>query len=187
MKHLLTIILLALTCATLHAQSVIVQGSGQSSVRGVGANVKGHIIPATHTNYSDGQFTVWNTNQEVAVDNDSGFIWVRNAGAAGGKVWTNATIYCSNLVYANYDDWRLPSVTNDGGSGDWKTLVDTNQANPALPSGHPFTNVPLGNYWWSSVELVADPDDAWNIYLSTGIEGFGSKTETFHVWPVRGP
>jgi len=191
MKHLF-IVLIVLTCATLHAQSVIVKGTGAGAVRGTGAgSVRGYIIPATYTNYSDGRFTVFNTNQDVVLDNDSGITWTRDANILGhGTNWQGAIDYCSNLTYTTYDDWRLPSIAElsryvtSGGSTNG--LMDTYPSanNPALPLGHPFTNIQSERYWTSVAYSEAR---AWFLYKTTGNLEYYFKTETYYVWPCRGP
>lgn len=67
----------------------------------------------------------------VAVDRDANLMWQdapygdaedgayknnRSAGKAGR--WKYASNYCSTLVYASYDDWRLPTV------GEYQDLYD---------------------------------------------------------------
>jgi hypothetical protein len=65
------------------------------------------------------------------------------------------------------------------------SLVDTASYTPALPSGHPFTNVQNSNYWTSST-YVADPDFAWLVYMNVGYTSSINKSSTAFVWPVRG-
>ena len=179
-------ILLALTCATLHAQTVIVKGTGAGNVRGTGAgSVGGQIDWGTNWGtYSAGQFTVAETNQDVVLDNDSGITWTRNANMDGTKNWTNAVAYCSNLVHASYSDWILPGVTNDAGSGEWDTLIDLGQSSPPLPLGHPFTNVVTAAFYWSSTPSASG---AWAPNMSTGVKWDRNIAFTYYVWPCRGP
>ena len=113
MTKLTAILIIALTCATLHAQSVFVKGTGAGAVRGTGAgSVRGVAVGATFTNFCSDRFTVFNTNQDVVLDNESGLTWTRDANLLGwGTNQIAAVSYCSNLVYAGYDDWRLPPIT----------------------------------------------------------------------------
>ena len=180
--------LIALTCATAFAQSVIVQGSG-SIAQGTAGNVRGQII-ITFTNYCDGRFKIWNTNQNAVLDTDSGITWTRNASLGGLKDWTNAVAYCSNLTNAAYSDWRLPSIdefSRNIASGSTDGLVDYPSTNwpgdPALPTGHPFTSVELGNYW-SSTESGSD---AWRLLLNDGSVSTYTKVSGNYIWPCRGP
>ena len=183
MKHLL-IAILALTCATSFAQSVIVKGTGAGAVRGTGAgSVRGvatEAVPTTYTNYCDGRFTIFNTNQDVVLDNDSGRTWVRDANIDGTKNWTNAIAYCSNLTYATYSDWRLPSLTEFSRGYATNGLVDEAYSanDPALPLGHPFTSVQSASYWTSIQYTAIDAKD--------GQRDLIDETFALYVWPCRG-
>jgi len=189
---ILLIFCLALIGSMISAQSVIVKATGAGAVLATGAgSVRGYIIPATYTNYSDGRFTVFNTNQDVVLDNDSGITWTRDANILGhGTNWQGAIDYCSNLTYTTYDDWRLPSIAElsryvtSGGSTNG--LMDTYPSanNPALPLGHPFTNIQSERYWTSVAYSEAR---AWFLYKTTGNLEYYFKTETYYVWPCRGP
>ena len=183
MKHLITILIL--TCATLHAQSVIVKGTGAGAVHATGAgSVRGVATPVPP------RFAI-QANTNVVLDNDSGLMWTRDANILGhGTNWQGAIDYCSNLTYTTYDDWRLPSIAElsryvtSGGSTNG--LMDTYPSanNPALPLGHPFTNIQSERYWTSVAYSEAR---AWFLYKTTGNLGYYFKTETYYVWPCRGP
>jgi len=184
--------LLLLTCATLHAQTVIVKGTGAGAVRGTGAgSVRGEVVYPTSTNYSDGRFTIFNTNQDVVLDNDSGLMWTRDANVGGTMDWANAITYCSNLTHATYSDWRLPSMTElsrDGTYGATNGLLDEYPSanEPALPLGHPFTSIQSGNYW-SSTTYAGNTDRAWDVDLALGYVNASTKVTAYYVWPCRGP
>ena len=190
MKHLLSILILALTCATLHAQSVIVKatgawavhrsGTGAGSVRGVA------VMPATYTNYSDGQFTVFNTNQNVVVDNYSGLTWVRNASTSGESNWNDCTNYCESLTYSGYDDWRLPSLLEFSKTVATNGLLKAPYTVPALPSGHPFTgSIGVDQYYWTSTD-VGD-GKKYYVYPYNGYVGVAITATLQYAWPCRGP
>ena len=185
-------VILALTCATAFAQSVFVKGTGAGAVHrsGTGAGSVRGVVVATYTNYSDGRFTIWNTNQDVVVDNDSGITWTLNA-THGNKDWTNAVDYCDNLTNSTYTDWRLPSLTElsryVAGGGSTTGLVDSwpSTNNPAIPPGHPFTNVLSLEYWTSTTNGT---DYAVTVDMTDGHLDIGrGRTETYYVWPCRGP
>ena len=189
MTKLLTI-LLALTCATLHAQTVIVKGTGAGAVHrsatGAGG-VRGVVIPVGP------RFTI-QANTNLVVDNDSGIIWARDANIGGKMDWTNAVSYCDNLTNATYSDWRLPSITElsrDNTYGSSTGLVDdypSTNNNPALPPGHPFVNIQfliISDKYWAST--VVGDDEAWWVDLGDAAPSYGYKTFEFYVWPCRGP
>jgi len=191
MKHLLTILILALTCATLHAQTVIVKGTGAGNIRGTGAGSVRGVVTLPYTNYSDGRFTVWNTNQDVVIDNDSGLMWLRDAGAGGYLDWTNAGTYCSDLTNSTYTDWRLPSLaefskdaTRGAADGLFDAYPSTNSPY-ALPAGHPFEN--FGQFYWSSITYTGDTSKAWEVNIEDGSMGYEFKVLGSYTWPCRGP
>ena len=66
--------------------------------------------------------------------------------------------------------------------------MDPASVNPALPTGHPFTNVQSANYW-SATTLVADPTTSYNLNFGNGVvnntNGTGNQLG-FHLWCVRG-
>jgi len=191
MKHLLITLLALLTCATLHAQSVIVKATGAGAVHATGAgSVRGAIYPTTNT-YCDGRFEIVSDNTDVVVDNDSGLTWTRSANIGGDTMnWTNSVNYCDNLETNGYSDWRLPSIaefSRDGTHGATNGLLDAYPStnNPALPLGHPFINVQIG-YCNSSTE--SDPSDKnYIVYAPSGAVGDYAKYEPHFVWPCRGP
>jgi len=186
MKHLLTILIALLTCATLHAQTVLVKGTGAGAVHrsatGAGG-VRGVVIPVGP------RFTI-QANTNLVVDNDSGIIWARDANIGGGMNWTSAVAYCSNLTYATYTDWRLPNWTElsrwTAVNGSTNGLLDgyPSANNPALPLGHPFINIQSGYYWTSTFKVE---NFRWEVNAPNGNLFGANETAERYVWPCRGP
>ena len=79
-------------------------------------------------------------------------------------------------------DWRLPT------EAEWEatvqramalscmnpSLTDTSGVDCASISPHPFSNV-QSHYYWSSTADSETPDDAWAIYLYSGVTGPAGK------------
>ena len=76
-------------------------------------------------------------------------------------------------------DWRLPNVK------ELQSLIDFQNVNPALPTGHLFLVVQSG-YYWSATTYAGGPAAAWIVGLGVGGVGAGGKSSTYYVWPVRG-
>ena len=187
------IAILLLTCTTAFAQSVIVKGTGAGAVLATGAgSVRGRIV-VTETTYSSNRFSIWSDNTTVVIDNDSGLTWTRDANLTGTNDWSDAVAYCSNLTYATYSDWRLPSITEfsrDAAEGSTNGFVDAlgTTNSPALPPGHPFTDIQ--SYYWSSTLEPPDPGFPWFVRLTDGYVDYGPPVEnpyTPRPWPCRGP
>jgi len=120
-------------------------------------------------------------------DNLTGLIWLKNAYCFGTRTWDNALADCAALASgscgltdgSSAGDWRLPNIK------ELQSLVDFNYSSPALPSGHPFTNAMVMNYW-SATSRVDGTNRAWILYTYTGEVTHNSKANTYAVWPVRG-
>ena len=73
--------------------------------------------------------------------------------------------------------WRLPTIN------ELEALVDCSAHSPALPAGHPFTDVQ--DIYWSSTTSLFELDWAWALYLQKGATGVGQKRfARFSVWAV---
>jgi hypothetical protein len=83
----------------------------------------------------------------TVTDNLTGLMWTKDANRPGtDQLWQGALDYVAGMnagIYPNfgYTDWRLPNVN------ELESLIDAERSYPALPSGHPFTNVQNSNYW----------------------------------------
>ena len=112
----------------------------------------------------------------------------KNVGAYPGVLnWTRALIWSNALASGKCGlkdgsaagDWRLPNRR------ELESLVDLSQAGPALPAGHPFLNVLLTRYYWSSSTDALVTNRAWSLNLSNSDPGRSNKISGFFVWPVR--
>jgi hypothetical protein len=125
----------------------------------------------------------------TVIDNVTGLMWMKDAGK--NMNWQSAESYCSNLVYAGYNDWRLPSVAQDGGVAELDTLFRVN-GDPSGSwegyAGTPFSVPYNTSLYWSSTSSKTWTDCAWTMYIGNGRVAVGAgKTSTgVFVWPVRG-
>ncbi|EHJ47024.1 protein of unknown function DUF1566 [Solidesulfovibrio carbinoliphilus subsp. oakridgensis] len=115
---------------------------------------------------------------EAVLDRLTGLAWAKRADAAGGPVaWEEALAVAAAYGHGG---WRLPDIN------ELESLVDAGEAFPALPAGHPFTDV--GEAYWSSTTSAFEKNWAHALYLHKGAVGVGFKSgREFLVWPVRGP
>ena len=63
-------------------------------------------------------------------DQSTGLMWMKND-SGSGKNWSDALDYSENLVYASYNDWRLPNAKELQGILDYTRSPDTTSS-PAI-------------------------------------------------------
>ncbi len=132
----------------------------------------------------------------TVADNLTGLVWTKNSSTplldacpVGTMPWQEALdlIACLNAnSYLGYKDWRLPNRK------ELFSLIDYSQSYPALPNGHPFTNINImsNNRYWASTSAGAYENTvAWlvDVVDEGGIGGtYKSVGVDYQVWPVRG-
>jgi hypothetical protein len=133
-----------------------------------------------------GRFQVLNQFGKAAVlDKETGRVWERSPNT-GSFTWFNALLHCYQLEVGGRKGWRLPTIE------ELASLVDTSQANPSLPLGHPFSNVQLqSSIYWSATTDASDASLAWGVnfsngFVSPGGGGFFKSNAAAFVWCVRG-
>ena len=204
------LLLSLLTFDAAHAARVALPRTGQTTCYDTATNA---ATACTNTVGQDGaklKGVAWPTprftdnlvngvSNGTVTDNLTGLIWLKNANCSStlggvansgiGLTWANALTWSNNLVGNNTacglndgstaGQWRLPS------SNELESLVDLSKYSPALPTGHPFSNV-QSNYYWSSSTYSSYTTDAWYVYMYDGYVDFNGKTGYYrYVWPVR--
>lgn len=163
-------------------ESPIIPRTGQQSCHDAG----GRTIPCMESG-QDGEkqagvpwpsprFEKLNNNR--ILDRLTGLTWYENADPGRGPItWKQALELVAELRSATGRPWRLPSIN------ELDSLTDASRFDPALPVGHPFTDVREG--YWSATSSGYEPDWAYCLYLTKGAVGVGFKAgPEFHVWPV---
>ena len=80
--------------------------------------------------------TAGDTSDDLVLDKETGLIWARDADVLeGDQEAADAVLDCRSLDLGDRMGWRIPSIE------ELSSLIDTSQASPALPAGHPFENV----------------------------------------------
>jgi hypothetical protein len=121
-------------------------------------------------------------------DNLTGLIWTKAADCDVMVTWNNALSYCNTLAAgtcglsdgSSAGAWRLPNVR------ELQSLIDYGNLDPALPTGHPFTNVQGDDWYWSSTTYGLGTDSVWNVFFTWGYLGLDYKVNARAVWCVRG-
>jgi hypothetical protein len=127
----------------------------------------------------------------TVTDNLTGLMWAKDANAAetsgydsdGKMQWNDAIYYTTYLSLgatcgAPRRDWRLPN------RNELNSLIDASNSFPALPTGHPFSNV-QSSYYWSSTTSATNTASAWDVHMYYGLVNTINKTYYYYVWPVR--
>ena len=126
----------------------------------------------------------------TVTDNRTGLIWLKDANCASffapidfedalAEATGLSQGFCGLIDGSMEGDWRLPNVK------ELLSLVNYGDSDPALPSGHPFTSVQSSAYWSSSTNVVTAAF-AWSVTMFSGAANPVIKSDTRHVWPVRG-
>lgn len=120
---------------------------------------------------------------DLARDRLTGVVWTRNANLAEFPLtWQEALAFVVDMNRARafgFTDWRLPNRR------ELRSLLSHQTSRPALPAGHPFTNVFPG-WYWSSTSAAISPAHAWYVHMDGGRMFYGGKDQSFLLWPVRG-
>ena len=119
----------------------------------------------------------------MILDRLTGLLWLRNANNFDFPMqWQEAEERIQEMqaeAAFGRTDWRMPTRY------ELRSLVDHGASRPALPQGHPFTNLFLGWYWTSTDAAIAQ-GYAWRLQVEGGRMFFGNKEEESFFWPVAG-
>ena len=119
------------------------------------------------------------------IDNGNGTVtdrltmlmWTQNTHAIADTTWSAGVQACNDLVFAGYDDWRMPNIREIASLFDFGTMD--------LPAGHPF--IDPGLMKWTSNTVHGNPYDAWGLQEVLHYNNYRKDTAILSVWPVRGP
>jgi hypothetical protein len=122
----------------------------------------------------------------TVTDKLTGLIWLKNGNAFGTRTWDQALSDCNSLATGSHGltdgskagDWRLPNIN------ELRSLEDYGQHTPAIPAGHPFTNV-RSSLCWSSTTVASAPGLARFLFIGIGSCVWDHKNVLLGVWPVR--
>lgn len=123
------------------------------SAPGVGAQAQ--AMPPCGQGTAGNRFVLFD-NGTIVCDNTSGLVWERTPIAAL-RTFQDAQGYCS----AKGQGWTVPALK------DFFTVVDYANANPPLPSGHPFV-IPVNSSYWSRTPKIGSQDEVWTFVLDFG-------------------
>lgn len=115
----------------------------------------------------------------VAVkDNSTGLIWEQEPDREH-DVWGASVARCATKEVGGLKGWRAPSVE------ELTTLIDASQHDPALPAGHPFSNI-KSEIYWTATPHPTDDMVAWQISFFSGEPVTDQKSGTRRLWCLLG-
>jgi hypothetical protein len=115
---------------------------------------------------------------DFLVDRQTGLMWQDSSESKSIKRdWERAKVYCADLVFAGFSDWRLPSIK------ELQSIVDVTKYKPAIIEG--FKNI-TSDHYWSSTRTAPDSDNAWYVQFENGFTFVNCKSEKRYVRCVRG-
>ena len=116
----------------------------------------------------------------MVLDKETRLVWER-APDTTRMTWDAAIVYSYGKAVAGRKGWRLPSIE------ELLSLVDPTQSNPTLPAGHPFVNVQIDYYYWSStLGMSSLPTYAWGYDFGNTNTSNVIKSTNAYAWLVRG-
>ncbi len=124
---------------------------------------------------TNGNFIVNSDNQTV-IDVNTGLMW-QKLSSEDSMGWEDALIYAENLVFADYSDWRLPTIK------ELDSIVAMDRFYPAID-----TNVfDIQEYrYWSGTTYVESTENGWVLdFVNYGQADNVIKTDTGYVRCVR--
>lgn len=109
-------------------------------------------------------------------DNRSGLIWEQSPDLEH-DAWGPSIARCSTKLVGGRKGWRAPTVD------ELKSLIDPDQQDPALPPGHPFSNI-RSSVFWTATTSPTDDILAWQVSFFTGQPVTDQKSGTRRMWCV---
>lgn len=181
---ILLICILHLSLSTLqvaHAEMAFVPKTGQTTSYTPGDDgALQEGVPWPNPRFTD------NVNGTMT-DNLTGLVWLKNANCFGLNLWATAIASANALSNGSCGlsdgsiagTWRLPNRK------ELKSLVNRQQANPAMwLNGQGFTSV-QSYFYWSSSTSADSPGSAFYVNMNYGYLGGDIKGNIFNVWPVH--
>ncbi len=109
-------------------------------------------------------------------DNTTGLVW-EQAPDRIFDAWSASVERCKTKRHGGRTDWRAPTID------ELKTLIEPSQKDPALPEGHPFSNIKSAAYW-SATPSPNDDMVSWQVSFYTGKALTDQKSGNRRMWCV---
>ena len=147
---------------------------------------------------------------DLVYDNVLNITWTRQAGDGSERNWPDAKTWAAGLVFAGFNDWRLPYASASAGAGPTTTgVVDCRfvtelqcrdnemgymyyyDLGATFPNDKTGSQTALGGQvltgigpdYWSGTEFGGG--NAWGFYFDNGLQGITDRIPTLSAWAVR--
>jgi hypothetical protein len=146
------------------------------------------ILVAGTVSAAAARFTVAEStpNEPVVADMATGRMWQQGSTHEGSINWSGALEHCESMVYAGYDDWRLPSIN------ELLSIVDEKKETQPAVNTTFFSGFDTFSAVWTSTTHRKQYQSAYVVYFNeqnstVGRGGVGglSKSFTAQVLCVR--
>jgi PEP-CTERM motif len=118
-----------------------------------------------------GMGLIYDTDRNVTWLQDANYAKTSGFDADGQMLWPTAKSFADNLVFAGFDDWRLPSALNSDGSGPC-----------GLPTGgYNCTDSEMGHLYYTELGNTAGAG------MGTNSGPFVNYTTTFYWFETAAP
>jgi hypothetical protein len=115
---------------------------------------------------------------ESFIDKESSLYWYNpDESMTEELTWHDAKLYCEDLEYDGYNDWRLPTVR------ELYTLVDVTKRDPAIKKGLKFTQM---DYYWSATTSASNSSKKWCVDFKSGYVKTFHESNDYYIRCVRG-
>lgn len=169
---------------------------------------------------------LWDRGGGLIYDDFLNVTWLQDANYGAGSIyddgisnadgkmtWANAVAWAETLVYAGYDDWRLPTTVdgsyvygynglttggynitssemgymyyvNLGNEGYVATNGTVPQPGWGLNNVSSFQNL-QADYYWSGTKYSLLTNVAWDFVFATGSQDIDGENHDFYAWAVH--
>ncbi|MBW2175160.1 MAG: DUF1566 domain-containing protein [Deltaproteobacteria bacterium] len=114
---------------------------------------------------------------EAVLDRETGLVWEKSPGTSTTSFY-DACYQCYQKEVGGRTGWRLPTIE------ELMSIVDRSNISPALPSGHPFSNVQQDFYWSTSNGNSAG--QLYTVNFANGVVVGWPNSNNYYWWCVRG-
>lgn len=111
-------------------------------------------------------------------DSRTGLVW-EQAPDSEFDGWSASIARCRTKTVGGQQGWRAPSLD------ELTSLVDRDQQDPALPHGHPFSNI-KSSIFWTATPSSTDDIVAWQVSFFSGSSATDQKSGMRRIWCVLG-